>query len=141
MRTLKVLSFGAGAIGTYLGGSLLKSGHEVSFIERKDIVVQLKEQGIVLHSKSGKYQSKQIKVFESIAEALNFQNYDVALVAVKAYDTQNLAQSLTPYKSIMPPLLCLQNGVENEPIYRACLGNDKVIGASVTSAIQRVNAG
>ena len=31
---LKILSFGAGAIGTYIGGSLALAGHEVVFVEQ-----------------------------------------------------------------------------------------------------------
>jgi 2-dehydropantoate 2-reductase len=41
----------------------------------------------------------------------------------------------------MPPILCLSNGVSNEPAIAEVLGNDKVIYATVTSAIGRRGAG
>src|SRR6185369_12325636 len=41
----------------------------------------------------------------------------------------------------MPPILCLSNGVSNEPAIAAALGNDKVIYGTVTSAIGRRGAG
>ncbi|MCJ7724115.1 MAG: response regulator, partial [Anaerolineales bacterium] len=37
--SLRILSFGAGAIGTYIGGSLALSGHKVIFLERPDVVL------------------------------------------------------------------------------------------------------
>ena len=45
---LKVLSFGAGAIGTYFGGSLALAGHQVVFVERQNVVDELKEKGLRL---------------------------------------------------------------------------------------------
>jgi 2-dehydropantoate 2-reductase len=45
---LKVLSFGAGAIGTYIGGSLALAGHQVVFVEHPSIVDELRERGLRL---------------------------------------------------------------------------------------------
>jgi ketopantoate reductase len=41
---LRVLSFGAGAIGTYIGGSLALVGHQVVFLEKAAIAQTLKQQ-------------------------------------------------------------------------------------------------
>ena len=34
MANLKILSFGAGAIGTYIGGSLASAGEQIVFVEQ-----------------------------------------------------------------------------------------------------------
>lgn len=141
MKKLKIISFGAGAIGSYIGGTLALAEHDVSFVERPEVISQLSQQGIILHKKSGTVNIKQVKFFMNLGEALHHHEYDIALVAVKSYDTQNLVSSLLPYKISLPPLLCLQNGVENESIYRSNFGNNKVISASVTSAINRLGIG
>ena len=39
---LQVLSIGAGAIGTYIGGSLALQGHDVAFLERPNIADELR---------------------------------------------------------------------------------------------------
>ena len=44
-RPLRVLSIGAGAIGTYIGGSLLLNGHRVKFLEQASAVKELQERG------------------------------------------------------------------------------------------------
>ena len=45
---LKVLTFGAGAIGTYIGGSLALAGHQVVFVEQQKVVDELREKGMRL---------------------------------------------------------------------------------------------
>ena len=41
MTNLKILSFGAGAIGTYIGGSLSLVGEQVVFIEQPAVAGEL----------------------------------------------------------------------------------------------------
>jgi 2-dehydropantoate 2-reductase len=48
---------------------------------------------------------------------------------------------MKPYADKLPPLLCLSNGVDNEPAIAAALGADKVIYGTVTSAIGRRGPG
>ncbi|HET9912431.1 MAG TPA: 2-dehydropantoate 2-reductase N-terminal domain-containing protein, partial [Anaerolineales bacterium] len=45
---MKVLSFGAGAIGTYIGGSLALAGHQLVFVEQPKVVVELRQRGLRL---------------------------------------------------------------------------------------------
>ena len=65
----------------------------------------------------------------------------MAVFALKAYDTRPALEGLEPYAEALPPVLCLQNGVENEPLLREVLGDSKVIAGTVTSAIGRRAAG
>jgi 2-dehydropantoate 2-reductase len=48
LKPISVLAFGAGAIGTYVGGSLALAGHRVVFIEQPAIARQLQERGLRL---------------------------------------------------------------------------------------------
>ena len=45
---MKILTFGAGAIGTYIGGSLALAGHQVVFVEQQKVVDELRERGLRL---------------------------------------------------------------------------------------------
>ena len=45
---LNILTFGAGAIGTYIGGSLSLAGHNVVFVEQPNIADELRERGLRL---------------------------------------------------------------------------------------------
>jgi 2-dehydropantoate 2-reductase len=155
MKTLRVLSIGAGAIGTYIGGSLALQGHELVFIERLEVVRVLKSQGLRItigeagvqkgeQPSSSNLQPNDFAIVNSIEEALNLGNYDIALFALKSYDTpifiSNLQSSISNLQSL-PPFLCLSNGVANEPALTDVLGSDKVVAGTVTSAVGRRGVG
>ncbi|MGZ9223819.1 MAG: ketopantoate reductase family protein, partial [Anaerolineales bacterium] len=57
------------------------------------------------------------------------------------FDTQAALEGIKPFADKMPPILCLSNGVSNEPAIAEALGNDKVIYGTVTTAIGRRGAG
>ena len=144
MKPLRVLSIGAGAIGTYIGGSLALQGHELVFVERPQLVADLKTQGLRLALGEQEHHIPDPQVLPSMEDALNLRNFDVALFALKSYDTPafivNLQSSISDLRSL-PPFLCLSNGVANEPALAEVLGPDKVIPGTVTTAVGRRGVG
>ncbi|MFT3895960.1 MAG: ketopantoate reductase family protein [Anaerolineales bacterium] len=147
---LKVLSFGAGAIGTYIGGSLALAGHQVVFVEQQKVVDELRQKGMRLDltlderrktNEASRLDPSAFVIVSSLEEALRYGPFDVALFALKSFDTQSALEDIKPFADKMPPILCLSNGVDNEPMIAAALGQDKVIYGTVTSAIGRRGAG
>ena len=138
---LRLLSIGAGAIGTYIGGSLALKGHQVVYVERPEVAELLRARGLNLHLFGTERHLPNPQVVGSIEDALAGQDFDAALFALKSFDTPTFLASLTVPKVSLPPFLCLSNGVENEPAIAAALGADKVIAGTVTSAIGRGDAG
>ena len=138
---LKILSIGAGAIGTYIGGSLALAGNEVAFVELPQNAASLREGALRLKIGETQHELPHPTVFESLEEALNADDFDVVLFALKSFDTDTLLKIMTPLKDKMPPVLCLQNGVENEVKIAKAIGEDKVIFGTVTSAIGRLDLG
>lgn len=147
---LKILSFGAGAIGTYIGGSLALAGHQVVFIERQKVVEELRQRGMRLDltldarrrtKDAHRLEPSSFVIVSSLEEALRYGPFDLSLFALKSFDTQAALEDLKPFAEKMPPILCLSNGVANEPMIAEALGKDKVIYGTVTSAIGRRGAG
>jgi 2-dehydropantoate 2-reductase len=138
---LKILSFGAGAIGTYLGGSLALHGHQVVFLERPSIVADIRQNGLRLSFADREAKISDPLIVSSLEDGLALGPFDAALFAMKSYDTAAAVNSLIPFQDNLPPILCLQNGVDNEGLIAAVLGPERVIPASVTSAIGRRTAG
>ncbi len=134
-KKLRVLSFGAGAIGGYLGACLGLQGHEISFLERPYNITGLKANGIYLTVDSQTRHLANGNFFPSIREALANGPYDFAIFALKSYDTQAALESLKGFEQDMPPVLCLQNGVDNEASIAEHVGEDKVIYGTVTTSI------
>ncbi|MBM3181232.1 MAG: 2-dehydropantoate 2-reductase [Chloroflexi bacterium] len=163
---LKFLVFGAGAIGTYIGGSLALAGHQVVFVEQPEMVKELRQKGlrldltidesVVLRLSQGRKRAlsgvegtkeafiidpRSFVIEPSLKEALKFGPFDTAIFALKSFDTLSALEGLKPFADKLPPLLCLSNGVENEQAIARVLGADKVIYGTVTSAIGRRGPG
>jgi 2-dehydropantoate 2-reductase len=147
---LKVLVFGAGAIGTYFGGSLALAGHQVVFVEKPTVAEELHERGLRLDltldkrrqtKDASRVDPSSFVVVSTLEDALRYGPFDVALFALKSFDTQTALEGMKPFADKMPPILCLSNGVSNEPAIAAALGKEKVIYGTVTSAIGRRGAG
>lgn len=147
---LKILAFGAGAIGTYIGGSLALEGHQVVFLERTAKVEELRARGLRLNltlderrktKNAFRIDLPSFVIVPSLEEALRYGPFDVALFALKSFDTQSALQNIKPFADKMPPVLCLSNGVSNEQEIADALGKDKVIYGTVTTAVGRRGAG
>jgi 2-dehydropantoate 2-reductase len=146
----KILIFGAGAIGTYVGGSLALAGHNVVYLEQAKVAEELHERGLRLNLTLDKRRkaketflvnSSSFVIAPSLDEALRYGPFDVAIYALKSFDTPVALEGIKPFADEMPPILCLSNGVDNEPAIAKVLGPDKVIYGTVTSAIGRHAAG
>ena len=137
-RTSKrFLIFGAGAIGTYIGASLVKNGHAVVFLEKPAARAKIIATGMHLNVRGEIFSILNPAVVETIGEALNNRIFDFGIFAMKSFDTQPALNDLLPFRSLLPPILCLQNGVENELAISKALGEGMVIPGSVTSAVGR----
>lgn len=137
----RVLCFGVGAIGTYIGGSLALTGQDVTFVERPEVAEEVSRRGLRLGLVQGERLIHNARIVSSVGDALDGKPYDFALFAVKSYDTRAALEDLAPYAAALPPVLCLQNGVENEQAIAGLLGKERVIAGTVTTAIGRRAAG
>jgi 2-dehydropantoate 2-reductase len=140
-RKLSILSFGAGAIGTYIGGSLALQGHSVVFIEQPSVAEEIRRKGLHLRINSTDFKIDTPQVTTSLSEALSSNHFDYAIFALKSFDTAIALEQISSHAKEMPPLLCMQNGVENETVIEASLGKSKVIACTITSAVGRMDAG
>lgn len=137
----KVLCFGMGAIGSYIGGSLANTGCDVVFVERPEALKSDRFTNLKIIKPTVEILVEHVEVSTDIGNLLAEKKFDVAILAVKAFDTQGLVNSLQGFKTNLPPILCLQNGVENEQLIEEKLGKGSVIGGSITSAVARIGLG
>ncbi|MGH2522068.1 MAG: ketopantoate reductase family protein [Anaerolineales bacterium] len=141
---MRALVFGAGAIGTYIGGSLAAAGHTVTFLARPATAQALREQGLCLALKREKRIVKkivrEISVAASPAEALAAP-HDFIVFALKSFDTASALAELRAAPRTPPPLLCLQNGVDNEASIAEAFGAERVIAGTVTTAVSKSSVG
>src|SRR5512137_1589173 len=134
MSELNVLVFGAGAIGTYIGGSLVLNGNHVTFIEQPGAVEVLQANGLRLELRGKKgmaasthtIPSSSFACVSKLEQVLLLAPFDVAIFALKSFDTTVALKGMKRFVGQLPPVLCLSNGVENEPALAAILGDDRV---------------
>lgn len=138
---LRFLVFGCGAIGTYIGGSLAASGQQVVFLERKNVAESIRRNGLTIQVKNKELRVANPVLVEDVHQALDLGKYDAAILAVKSFDTRGLIEGLQSVASQMPPVICFQNGVENEGLIESILGEISVIPGTVTTAIGRRGLG
>ena len=149
-KSISVLIFGAGAIGTYVGGSLVLAGHRVVFVEKPPIAAELRERGLRLDVSADKRRGvgepfvvppSSFGCVSSLGEAIQQESFDAALFAMKSFDTAAALDEVKPFVDRLPPILSLQNGVDNEPAIAEVLGPERVIAGTVTCSIARRAAG
>jgi 2-dehydropantoate 2-reductase len=137
---VKVLIFGAGAIGLYVGGSLAEAGHTVTFVARPQVAEAIRGAGVRLIEKPTERTIRVVSATTSPAEALAAGLHDVVVFAIKSYDTAAALAQLREATTAPPPCLCLQNGVDNEPEIARLFGADRVIAGTVTTAVSKSGA-
>lgn len=142
MNKANFLIFGAGALGTYVGGSLAIAGNRVVFVEQASAVEVLRTRGLRLDLSNGRnsvitLQDSSVSFAASLEEALGSVSFELGIYALKSFDTEAALERMKPLANKLPPILCLSNGVENEPSIASVLGADKVIAGSVATSIGR----
>ncbi len=123
---MQVAVIGAGAVGCYYGGLLLRAGHDVTFIGRQPHVDAINAHGLLLDIKDFRGHLPARAATDATALAAP----DLVLVCVKSADTEAAGRALSGHLRPETALLSLQNGVDNAQRLRAVTGHP-VIAAVV----------
>src|ERR1700677_4466116 len=111
---LRIVVFGAGAIGGVIGARLFQHDYDVTLVARGDNYRALSRSGLRLETRD-EVVTLDVPVVESASE-LSLNSNDVVILTVKSQDTRG---ALTELADSVPPgvgIVCAQNGVENERV-------------------------
>jgi 2-dehydropantoate 2-reductase len=117
------LIVGAGSVGGYFGGRLAAAGRDVTFLVRPRRATEL-AQGLTIVSK-GEETRVPVQVIRTGAAAGEF---DLILLAVKAYQLDAAIEDLAAHVSRSSMILPVLNGMKHVDILRARFGSAHVIG-------------
>jgi 2-dehydropantoate 2-reductase len=109
----RFIVYGAGGIGSVVGGHLALAGNDVVLIGRSGHMKAIRENGLKLIKPNGTNIIK-IEAVDSPAEAKLSKN-DIILLTMKGQNTESAIQDLKRVISDIP-VFCLQNGIRNEGI-------------------------
>jgi 2-dehydropantoate 2-reductase len=109
---MRVIIYGAGAIGGGIGGLLAVHGTEVVLIARGAHLAAINERGLELRSSAG---TQMVKVPAVTGPAdIDFRADDVVLLTTKSQDSAAALGELAHHATLDLPIVCAQNGVDNE---------------------------
>ena len=136
---MKILCIGAGAIGICIGGSLAAVGADVVFLEQPEQKKVLEGKTLTILNQGTEHRADKFQIVTSYAE-LKDREMDCVLIAVKAFDTDKVIKQMAESGLKFKAILCPQNGVENEGKLSAAFPQADILGASVVSAVSRLDA-
>ena len=105
--------FGAGAIGAVVGGRLSQAGCDVTLIARGGHLEVLQGRGLRLESPAGNDTVRLAAVGHP--HEIDWRTMPVVLLAVKSQQTVAVLSELARVAPPETPIVCLQNGIANEP--------------------------
>ena len=110
---MRYVIYGAGGVGATIGGRLFHSGYDTVLICRGDHLVAIQERGLRLVTHDGTWELP-IPAAGHPSE-LDWSSDDVVILAMKTQDTEGALLDLEAAAGdVEPPVICAQNGVENE---------------------------
>lgn len=132
---MRVCVFGAGALGSAIGG-LLARHNEVTLVGRREHVSAISRKGLAI---TGDVR-RRVRL-EATEQVSDVGDADLLLVTTKAYDTEEAVSQCRSYAGGNTSVLTLQNGLGNLEILRAWKGDDAFGGTTTLgSALVRPGA-
>ncbi len=127
---MKILILGAGAIGGYFGGRLHQAGADVTFLVREARAQHIATHGLMLESPKDKG-TLQVK---TVLAGQVKPEYDVVILACKAYDLASSIAAITPAMGTNDKsttcVLPLLNGISHLFTLDAAFGQARVMGGA-----------
>ena len=138
---VKVLVFGAGAVGLGLASFLLQAGHRVHLVGKEQTVVALRKNGLKRQGIFGPafFTPQQLTASSNLAET-GRETFDFYLVCTKSFDTENSARQLKSESTLAhqkSPIVLCQNGWGNAEIFSRFFSPKQVYNARVITGFIR----
>lgn len=109
---MRIVVYGAGAIGGTIGGRLFQSGHDVVLIARGAHLAAIQDRGLLLRAPEGDFRLPVPAVGQP--SEVEWRDGDVVVLSMKTQDTELALRELELAAGSSVPVVCAQNGVENE---------------------------
>ena len=134
---MRYVVLGAGAIGAVVGGRLFQAGRDVTLIARGAHLQALQARGLRLESPASTEMVRLAAVGHP--REIDWRISSVVLIAVKSQQTVAALGELVGVAGPETPIVCLQNGIANEPAALRLFPN--VYGVSVACPTSHLEPG
>lgn len=111
---MKILVFGAGGVGSLLGGMLARMGHDVWLLGRARHMDPIRREGLSVTGIWGDYRIKALETFTAVADIQSkAPDFDLVFLTVKSYDTALVMRDVSMLMGSRAVLVSFQNGLGN----------------------------
>lgn len=123
----KLLFVGAGAVGSYIGAFLARAGHDVTLVDPwTEQVDAINRGGISVSGPHEPFQAR-LKAVRADEAATLARDFDIAFIAMKAYDTEWATRLALPHLKPNGFVVSSQN-CWNDPLIASIAGADRAVG-------------
>ena len=122
---MRIAVFGAGGVGAFFGGLLVRGGADVHFIARGPQLEALRRRGILIRSL--RLGDVQVPPVHAESDPARIGPCDLVLVCVKAHQTPQILDDLASLVTEGTTLVTLQNGVESDEPLAARFGPWRIV--------------
>jgi 2-dehydropantoate 2-reductase len=134
---MRLLIYGAGALGQAIGCMLAADGHQVDLLLRPRFLETLHSSGLAVTGLFGEYRVPpgQIGLLTSLKKR-NGSDYDAVLLTTKTYDTDSAITDIAGLSQCYCPVVSLQNGCGNLEKLEERLGRERSLAARVITGFE-----
>jgi 2-dehydropantoate 2-reductase len=122
---MTIVVFGAGAVGSFFGGLLVRGGQDVRFVARGAQLGALGRSGLLIQSTL--LGDVAVPRVNAVSDPRDIGPADLVLLCVKAHQTAGVLESMAPLVADGTSIVTLQNGVESDDTVAARFGRARVI--------------
>ncbi|MFT4173984.1 MAG: 2-dehydropantoate 2-reductase [Rhodocyclaceae bacterium] len=122
---MRIAVVGAGGVGGFFGARLAAAGYDVTFVARGAHLAAMQAKGLRVLSQLGDMHIEKPQLVDSPTK---LGTVDLVIVAVKLWDTEQLARDLAPVVARGAAVVSFQNGVAKDEILASALPKEALIG-------------
>lgn len=134
---MRILVFGAGALGSFIGGKLSEK-YDVTLYGRENKILPIREPGLRITGET-ELIARPKTAFD--LKELEGQEFDLIILAVKSYDTESAMVTVKDMVGKRSAVLSLQNGLDNEIRIAELIGRERTLGGVTSHGITFVEPG
>lgn len=138
---LKILIFGAGSIGVYVGASLLAAGADSVLLGRARMGERIAADGVLLTDLHGGRKQLAGGAVPFATDPAVLSDAGLIVLCVKSAGTAAAAADIASFAPPGAVVLSLQNGVGNVDLLRAALPGRTVLGGTVVFNVAQMEHG
>jgi 2-dehydropantoate 2-reductase len=137
---MRILVFGAGAVGSVCGGLLAGAGHSVTLLGRREHMAAIQRGGLHVQGIWGEHHVANLECMHEPSQVAG-RRFELILLTVKSYDTAGAIAALRQLDLGSAAIVSVQNGYGNTQALECAFGRGHVFGARIITGVELPEAG